>query len=131
MGAATFYAHAYSTPEGFAEAAVEPEAARRNADLGEFLLPPEAAKTAPDPEGALMRFSQTTQEAATNAAGWDRDALDRAPGCPRVPRPVSARASAPGRPAPCEGVEALERGVDLAAHVGRPAGDLGRDRRLG
>ena len=126
-----FYAHASPTPEGFASASMEPQAARRNADLGEFPLPHEAAKTAPDPEGALMRFLQTTHDAAANAAGWDRDALDRALGCARVPRPVSARASAFGRPAPCEGVEALERGVDLAAHVGRPAGDLGRDRRLG
>ena len=87
---ATFYSYAYPAPEGFEERPVEPEAARWDADLGEFLLPYEAVRTSPDPEAALMRFLQTTYEAAADAGGWDRAALECEIGRPRVPRAVPA-----------------------------------------
>ncbi|MGH8214707.1 MAG: DUF5996 family protein, partial [Rhodanobacteraceae bacterium] len=53
---------------------------------GEFLLPYEVVRTAPDPEGALQEFLQSTYEAAANTAEWDRVALECEPGVPRVPR---------------------------------------------
>ena len=59
---AMFYAYAYPSPEGFSQRPVEPEAARWDEELGEFLLPYEAVQTAPDPEGALLRFLRTTYE---------------------------------------------------------------------
>jgi hypothetical protein len=89
---AMFYAYAYPTPEGMAARPVEPEAARWDEGLGEFLLSYEAVRTAPDPEGALMRFLQTTYEAAADTAGWDRAALECEVGRPRVPRTVPAPA---------------------------------------
>jgi hypothetical protein len=72
-----FYAYAYPEPEGFADWAVRPAEARYDRSLGEFLLPYEAVRTAPDPDGALLDFLQTTYEAAADLAHWDRAALER------------------------------------------------------
>ncbi len=71
-----FYSYAYPGPEGFKEAAVGPEAAFWFEDLGEFLLPYEAVRTAPDPAKALMTFAQESYEAAADLGGWDRGALE-------------------------------------------------------
>lgn len=84
--APSFYAYAYPVPEGFAQASVAPDAAAFDAKLGEFILPYEAVRTAPDPEAALTTFLQTTYEAAADLANWDRAALECAPGKPGVPR---------------------------------------------
>ena len=83
-----FYAYAYPAPDGFATAAVAPVEARFDAALGEFLLPYDAVRTAPDPDAALLAFLQTTYEAAADRAGWDRAALECAEGRPGVPRSV-------------------------------------------
>jgi hypothetical protein len=72
----SFYSYAYPTPVGFAEARVSPQAARFDAGLGEFLLPYEAVRTAPDPDEALLGFLQTTYAAAAELGGWDRAALE-------------------------------------------------------
>jgi len=85
---AAFYAYAYPTPDGFGDAAVQPEAAAFNAELGEFLLPYDAVRTAPSPDDALLAFLQSTYEAAADKGGWDRAALEGPLGVPRVPRPV-------------------------------------------
>jgi len=76
----SFYAYAYPTPAGFAEAKVAPAAARFDAKLGEFVLPYEAVRSAADPDEALLAFLQTTYEAAADLAGWDRAALEREEG---------------------------------------------------
>ncbi|HLY78951.1 MAG TPA: DUF5996 family protein [Caulobacteraceae bacterium] len=83
-----FYAYAYPVPDGFAAAPVAPAAARFDATLGEFLLPYEAVRTAPDPDAALLAFLQSTYEAAADRAGWDRAALECAEGRIGVPRQV-------------------------------------------
>lgn len=77
---AAFYAYAYPEPDGFAAAAVAPEAAYYHADMGEFLLPYDAVRTAPDPDAALLAFLQRTYEAAAILAHWDREALERGAG---------------------------------------------------
>jgi hypothetical protein len=79
LGEAAFYAYAYPTPDGFADRPVEPEAAAFHDGLGEFVLPYEAVRSAADPDATLMRFLQTTYEAAADLAGWDRAALERRP----------------------------------------------------
>jgi hypothetical protein len=84
-----FYSYAYPVPHGFAERPVEPAEARFDQTLGEFLLPYEAVRQNPDPEAALMRFLQSTYEAAAETAAWDRQALECDFGAPRVPRAVS------------------------------------------
>jgi hypothetical protein len=85
----SFYAYAYPTPAGFADAAVRPGEARYDAGLGEFLLPYEAVRRAPDPDAALLAFLQSTYEAAADLGGWDRAALDCPEGELGRPRPVS------------------------------------------
>jgi hypothetical protein len=75
----SFYAYAYPAPDGFAEYPVAPEAAHYSAELGEFLLPYEAVRTAPDPEAALLDFLQTTYDAAAETGDWDRGALEADP----------------------------------------------------
>lgn len=75
-----FYAYAYPTPDGFASYPVRPDAARYDDVLGEFLLPYEAVRTAPDPDAYLLEFLQSTYEAAADLADWDRSALEASPG---------------------------------------------------
>jgi hypothetical protein len=77
VGEACFYAYAYPAPAGFPEYAVEPSAAYFHPTLGEFILPYEAVRGAPDPDATLLAFLQTTYEAAANLAKWDRPALER------------------------------------------------------
>jgi hypothetical protein len=72
-----FYSYAYPEPVGFREAKVAPDAAAFNKDLGEFLLPYDAVRTAPSPDNALLAFLQSTYEAAADLARWDRQALER------------------------------------------------------
>lgn len=71
-----FYSYAYPTPVGFAEAAVRPSSATWLGALGEFALPYEAVRTAPDPDAELLAFAESTHAAAADLAGWDRAALE-------------------------------------------------------
>jgi Family of unknown function (DUF5996) len=73
---AAFFSYAYPPPQGFAAARVRPEQAFFSKELGEFLLPYDAVRTAPDPAQALMEFLQSTYEAAANLGNWDRAALE-------------------------------------------------------
>ena len=83
-----FYSYAYPEPAGFRAAKVRPDAAFFSEALGEFILPYDAVRTAAQPDQALLDFLQSTYEAAANAAKWDRDALECAPGQPGVVRQV-------------------------------------------
>jgi hypothetical protein len=74
---AAFYSYAYPTPEGFGDAPLRPADAFFSKEMGEFLLPYEAVRTAADPEAALLDFLQSTYEAAADRAGWDRVGLER------------------------------------------------------
>ncbi len=73
---AAFYSYCYPTPVGFADAAIAPDEARFDRQLGEFVLPYDAVRNAGDPDAALLSFLQTTYAAAAEAAHWDRDALE-------------------------------------------------------
>ncbi len=77
---AAFYSYAYPAPQGFAEARVHPAEAFFSKQLGEFILPYDAVRTAREPERALMEFLQSTYEAAAELAKWDRKALECALG---------------------------------------------------
>ena len=85
---AVFYSYAYPEPPGFRTAPAGPPQARYDAGLGEFLLPYDAVRTAADPDAVLLEFLNATYAAAADAAGWDRAALECAPGRPGKPRPV-------------------------------------------
>jgi hypothetical protein len=71
-----FYSYAYPAPAGFSEAKVKPAQAFFSKILGEFLLPYDAVRLAPDPDAALMDFLQSTYAAAADLATWDRAALE-------------------------------------------------------
>jgi hypothetical protein len=73
-----YYSYAYPEPAGFRDAAVQPSPAYYSQDLGEFILPYEAVRTAPDPDATLLAFLQSTYDAAADLARWDRRALERA-----------------------------------------------------
>jgi hypothetical protein len=87
---AAFYSYAYPAPDGFDVAQVEPESAEWSVAMGEWLLPYDAVRMAPDPDAALLRFLSTTYRAAADLAGWDRQ-LECAYGVPGRPRPVPPR----------------------------------------
>ncbi|WP_211214079.1 DUF5996 family protein [Salisaeta longa] len=77
LGEAAFYSYAYPTPDGFADAPVTPDAAFYHEDLGEFILPYEAVRTAPDPDSTLIAFLRSTYAAAADTGDWNRAALER------------------------------------------------------
>jgi len=74
-----FYAYAYPEPEGFADYPIGPANAFYSKDNGQFLLPYEAVRTAPDPDQALLEFLRTTYSAAADRGEWDRAALEADP----------------------------------------------------
>ena len=75
----SFYSYAYPQPAGFATWPVLPDAAYYDDEMGEFLLPYAAVRTANDPEAVLLAFFESTYEAAAELGGWDRAALEVAP----------------------------------------------------
>lgn len=80
FGKAAFYSYAYPEPPGFASALVLPEAAYYDRSLGEYILPYDAVRQAPSPDGDLTKFLSRTYEAAADLGQWDRAALERAEG---------------------------------------------------
>jgi hypothetical protein len=73
-----FYAYAVPEPSGLKEARVGPAAAYYHRELGEFILPYEAVRTAASPEKEIRAFIDSTYAQAATLAGWDRAALERA-----------------------------------------------------
>src|SRR5580704_3534006 len=55
-GRAAFYAYAHPAPEGFADATLEPAAARWDADLGEYVLDWDDVVASSDPHGTALAF---------------------------------------------------------------------------
>jgi hypothetical protein len=72
-----FYAYAVPEPQGLKTAAVRPDGAFYHAELGEFILPYEAVRTATSPESAIAAFVDSTYEQAATLARWDRATLER------------------------------------------------------
>jgi hypothetical protein len=85
-----FYAYAVPEPAGFKDARVEPSAAFYNRDIGEFILPYEAVRTAPGPDEAIEAFVDSTYDRAATLAKWDRAALERPMSTSRWTRPNSS-----------------------------------------
>jgi len=77
FGQAAFYVYAYPEPAGYGEARLSTPAAAYNKDVGQFILPYDAVRTARDPDALLLGFLQETYAAAADLAKWDRAALER------------------------------------------------------
>lgn len=94
---AEYYAYAMPAIETLSTAPVRPAAAAWVPARGEFLLPYDAVRTAPDPAAALFDFLQSTYEAAADLAGWDRPLLEDPVKCDCEPIPQGMRRPQPKR----------------------------------
>ncbi|HEY5617378.1 MAG TPA: DUF5996 family protein [Vicinamibacterales bacterium] len=72
-----FYAYAVPAPPGFDAMPVQPAAAFYHRELGEFILPYEAVRTADDPDRALLQFVDSTYIGGAALAAWNRAALEQ------------------------------------------------------
>ena len=83
-GAATadpfFYSYIYPEPEGYRAAKVAH--GRFDETYGEFVLPYAEVRAAGDPAAMLTEFFESTYDAASDLAKWDRAALEREPVAP-------------------------------------------------
>jgi hypothetical protein len=83
---AAFYAYAHPAPAGFAGGTLEPEAARWDEQLGEFVLDWDDVVAAPDPHAAALAFCRSAVDHACLVCSWD-PALSASAG--GVPPPVA------------------------------------------
>jgi hypothetical protein len=74
-----FYAYSVPEPEGFKDASVQPDGAYYHPQLGEFILPYDAARSAASAERAIIEFVDSTYATAATLAKWDRAALETNP----------------------------------------------------
>ena len=72
-----FYAYAYPEPDGFKDYPIQPSEAFYHTEIREFVLPYDVVRTAKSPEENLLSFMQSTYEAASMRAKWDRLTLER------------------------------------------------------
>ena len=68
-----FFAYLYPKPDGIESVAVEPRAAGWDAQLGEFVLPYDAVRSAPDPGREVLSFLDSTYDACSAAGNWSKD----------------------------------------------------------
>jgi hypothetical protein len=76
-GRAAFFVYAYPEPPGYGDIQLRSPGAFYDKGLGQFILPYDAVRHAPDPDALLLGFLQETYEGAANLAHWDRHALER------------------------------------------------------
>jgi hypothetical protein len=85
---AAYYSYAYPTPAGFALAEVHPPEAFFSKELGEFVLPYDVVRRAPDPERTLLDFLESTYAAAAALGKWNHAELECAEGAIGRPRAI-------------------------------------------
>jgi len=74
---AAFYAYAAPEPAGLRDVPPQPTAAYYQPEMGLFILPYAAVRTATSPVATLQEFLQSTYDVAAELARWDRDTLER------------------------------------------------------
>ena len=72
------YAYAVPEPPGFKEGRVRPAAAFYHSELGEFILPYEAVRTAASPDDDIRAFVESTYTLGADLGKWDRSSLEAA-----------------------------------------------------
>ncbi|HEY0318848.1 MAG TPA: DUF5996 family protein [Solirubrobacterales bacterium] len=88
-GKAAFFAYAHPAPDGFGEATLDPEAARWDHGLGEYVLDWDDVRAAPDPHSYGLEFARSASSTpASSAAGTGRS--------PRAPKERRHRSYRPG-----------------------------------
>ncbi len=73
-----FYAYSAPVPNGLAREVIFPDAAYWDAQLGEFILKYDDARSAASPRQAILDFCQSAYAAGADRAHWDRENLERA-----------------------------------------------------
>jgi hypothetical protein len=68
---AAFYAYAHPHVDGFAASSLEPDAARWDGTLGEFVLDWSDVCASPDPHGTALGFARSALRHACTACEWD------------------------------------------------------------
>jgi len=68
---AAFYAYAHPAPDGFADATLDPPAARWESELGEYVLDWDDVVTSSDPHGTALTFARSVFRHACVVCGWD------------------------------------------------------------
>jgi hypothetical protein len=66
-----FYSYHYPEPDGYRGADVRQDAALFSEEMGEYVLPYEAVRTAEDPDEMVLDFLESTYRAGAEAADWD------------------------------------------------------------
>jgi Family of unknown function (DUF5996) len=84
-GKAAFFAYAHPAPDGFGEAELNPEAARWDSALREYVLDWDDVRSAPDPHAYALEFARSVFQHACLACRWDEALAASAEG---VPPPV-------------------------------------------
>jgi hypothetical protein len=77
FGDAAFYCYAAPAPAGLETAVIRPATATYDTTLGEFILKYDHLRAQPFPDETLLKFLQSTYEAAAELAHWDRSSLER------------------------------------------------------
>jgi hypothetical protein len=67
---AAFFTFAYPAPDAFADGDVEPEAARWDQALGEYVLEWDDVRTSADPRGLALEFARSTFSHACSVCDW-------------------------------------------------------------
>jgi Family of unknown function (DUF5996) len=79
---AAFYAYAHPAPEGFADATLDPPAARWDAELGLYVLDWDDVIASPDPHAVALGFARSAFRHACVVCDWDPALLASAEGDP-------------------------------------------------
>jgi hypothetical protein len=70
-GGPAYYAYAHPAPPGFADARLEPSAARWEPELGEFVLDADDAQAAGNPRAVALAFARSAFQHACSVCDWD------------------------------------------------------------
>jgi len=79
---AAFFAFAYPSPDGFADANLTPAAARWDGQLGEYVLDWEDIRESPDPHALALEFARSAFRHACAVCEWDPVLAATAEGVP-------------------------------------------------
>jgi hypothetical protein len=72
---AMFYSYTVPEPAGLSDQRVRPDAAFFSRTLKEFVLPYDVVRRSADPAKTILEFAESTYDAGSTLAGWDRAAL--------------------------------------------------------
>jgi hypothetical protein len=81
-GRAAFYAYAHPAPDGFADMALSPSAARWEAELGEYVLDWDDVVASSDPHATALEFVRSAFNHACAVCEWDPALAASAEGTP-------------------------------------------------